>query len=125
MVQGLFGAYGIRELFEWPEAIVEAASKFGDLALDKGFGHISLDFMRSPDGQFEAIEVNLGNVALWWTTQFPSFRRRYARAVHQMLVERHGASPTSSNALVRIRNSLTGAVRSPKRLVREIQAALF
>lgn len=125
LARGLFGAYGVRELFDWPEPIVEAARRFGDLALDRGFGHLSLDFMRNSDDQFEGIEVNLGNIALWWATQFTPFRHRYARAIHQMLVERHGASPTPANATVRIGNWISGAIRKPKRLVREIQAARF
>jgi hypothetical protein len=97
-VRGLVGAYGVRELFDWPESIVKAARTFGESALDRGYGHISLDFMRNRDGQFEAIEVNPGNVALWWTTQFQSFRRQYARAVHRVLVERNGASSSPASA---------------------------
>ena len=125
VVRGLFGAYGVRDLFDWPETIPRAASTFGEFALNQGYGHVSLDFMRNRDGQFEAIEVNLGNVALWWTTQFPAFRRRYAHAIHRMLVERNGASSTPANAVVRIGNWVSGAVKKPKLLVREIQAARF
>ena len=81
--------------------------------------------MRREDGRFEAIEVNLGNVALWWTTQFPSFRRNYARAVHQMLVEESGAAARPAHAAIRVRNWLWGAVKKPKVILREIQAARF
>jgi len=125
VAQGLFGAYGIRELFDWPEASLKAARVFGEFTLDRGYGHTSLDFMRRPDGQFEAIEVNLGNVAVWWTTQFLSFRQHYAQAVHRMLVERHGASETPAHAAIRVQNWLSGAVKKPKLIVREFQAARF
>jgi hypothetical protein len=124
--RGLVGAYGVRELFDdWPEAIVKAARTFGEFALDRGYGHISLDLMRNRDGQFEAIEVNLGNVALWWTTQFRSFRRQYARAVHGVLIERNGASSSPAGASVRAGNWISGLVEKPRLLLREIQSARF
>ena len=81
--------------------------------------------MRRPDGRFEAIEVNLGNVALWWTSGFSSFRRKYALAVHRMLVTKHGASRTPLGFLGRMRNGVSVAVRGPKLLVREIQASSY
>jgi hypothetical protein len=125
IVRGLYGAYGVRELFVWPENIVEAGRRFGEFALGRGYGHVSLDFMRNPEGRFEAIEVNLGNVALWWTTQFPSFRRRYARAVHRMLVDRKGASSKPAPVSARIAHWVSASARKPKLLVRELQAARF
>jgi hypothetical protein len=122
-VQGLFGLYGVRELFDWPDEILAAARRFGEVALDRGYAHISLDFMRNREGGFEAIEVNLGNVALWWTTQFRSFRRRYARGVERMLAERHGAPATPAPVAVRLRSAARGTLIKPKLIVREIQAA--
>jgi hypothetical protein len=122
-LNGLFGAYGRRELFAWPESVLLPAQKFGDFARERGFGHLSLDLMRNPQGDFEVIEVNLGNVAVWWTTQFRSFRRRYARAVHQLLVERHGASPTAASVPTRLRFRLAGLPQKPKLLMREVQGA--
>ncbi len=122
-LNGIFGAYGRRELFDWPEAVLLPARRFGDVAREQGFGHISLDLMRNPHGDFEVIEVNLGNVAVWWTTQFRSFRRRYARAVHQLLIERHGASPNVAGVSIRLRYKLSGLTRQPKLLVREVQGA--
>jgi len=123
-LDGIFGAYGRRELFNWPESVLLPARKFGDFALDQGFGHISLDLMCNPQGGFEVIEVNLGNVAIWWTTQFRSFRRRYARAVHQLLIERHGASPNAASVSTRLRFRLAGLPQQPKMLMREVQGAL-
>jgi len=122
MVRGLFGAYGVRKLVDWPVPVLQAARVFGEVALSRGYGHVSLDFMRNRSGRFEAIEVNLGGVALWWTTQFRSFRRQYARAVHQMLIDRHHASRTPASAKVRLENWLAAAARKPKLLVREVQA---
>ena len=122
-VDGLFGAYGRRDSFEWPESILEPARRFGDFARDLGYGHMSLDFMRNPRGELEAIEVNLGNVALWWTTQFPSFRRRYADAIHQLLVERHDASPDLAKVPTRIQFRLLGLAQKPKLLLRKLQGA--
>ena len=123
ITSGLPGAYGARAPFAWPEAIVRAARVFGERALDHGHGHISLDFMRTPTGGFEAIEANLGNVALWWTTQFREFRRNFARAVHRTLVERHGAPERPAPAPTRLRHRLSMAMQGPKILVRIAQAA--
>jgi hypothetical protein len=126
LARGLVGIYGVRELFDWPDEILGAARKLGEFALDRGYGHISLDFMRNRRGGFEAIEVNLGNVALWWTAQFPSFRRRYARGVHRMLVDKHGAPATPAPAEVRLHNFLFwGVLMRPKLIGREIQGAHF
>ena len=125
LVQGLFGAYGVRQLFEWPEDILAAARRFGQFALDRGYGHTSMDFMRNRQGGFEAIEVNLGNVALWWTTRFPFFRRRFARGVYRMLVEKHGAPASPAPVAVRLLNGLGHTLMKPKLIGREIQAARF
>lgn len=120
-LNGIYGAYGQRKIFEWPEQILEPARRFGDFALGRGYGHISLDLMKNPDGKYEVIEVNLGNVAIWWTMQFSSFRRRYARAVHQMLIERHGASQLVAGFTTRLRYRLLGLLWQPKLLMREMQ----
>jgi hypothetical protein len=125
IVQGLYGAYGVRELFDWQESILRAARRSGQSLLDRGHGHISLDFMRNPAGGFEAIEVNLGNVAVWWTTQFPRFRQAYASAVHRMLVDYHDASAVPAAAAFRFGNWLSATVRRPKLLVREAQGAWY
>jgi hypothetical protein len=123
VTSGLPGAYGTRAPFAWPGSIVRAAAAFGELALDHGHGHVSLDFMRTPTGGFEAIEANLGNVALWWTTQFRAFRRNFAHAVHRTLVERHGAPHRPAPAPVRLRHRVTLAMQQPRILVRTVQAA--
>jgi hypothetical protein len=120
-VDGLYGAYGRRERFEWSERLLEPARRFGAQAIDRGFGHFSVDLMRNPRGEFEAIEVNLGNVAVWWTTQFRSFRHGYARAVHEVLVEKHGAPREPVDAATRARFRIAGWVRSPSVLYREAQ----
>ncbi len=122
-LDGIFGAYGRRELFDWPESVLLPARKFGDFTRDQGFGHISIDLMRNPQGDFEVIEVNLGNVAVWWTTQFRSFRRHYARAIHQLLIERHGASSNLASVSTRLRFWLAGLIQQPKLLMREVQGA--
>jgi len=122
-VDGIFGAYGRRALFDWSESILQPARKFGDFARDRGYGHISLDLMLNPDGEFEVIEVNLGNVAIWWTSQFRSFRRRYACAIHRLLVERHGAPANVAGLSTRLRFRLAELVQQPKLLVREVQGA--
>ena len=122
-VDGIFGAYGRRELFDWSESILQPARKFGEFARDRGYGHLSLDLMLNPDGEFEVIEVNLGNVAIWWTSQFRSFRRRYACAIHLLLIERHGAPSSVAGLPTRLRFRLAGLTQQPKLLVREVQSA--
>lgn len=95
-VSGPLGAYGRRSLIELPEPLVEAARRFGRAALERGHGHISLDFMKAPSGELMCIEANFRRVALWWTGQFPFFVDRFAHAVHELAIE-HGAPPTAAS----------------------------
>jgi hypothetical protein len=122
---GIFGAYGRRELFEWPEALLAPARRFGSFARNKGYAHISLDLMRNPQGQYEVIEVNLGNVAIWWTCGFPQFRRRYVQAVHRLLVDRHDAPTQPASLAVRFGVGLRSAIGLPQRMLREWQGAAW
>jgi hypothetical protein len=120
---GIYGAYGHRELYEWTEQILQPATEFGKVICARGFGHISLDLMRNPSGQFEVIEVNLGNAAIWWTSQFEIFRERYARAIYRLLVDQHGAPTTVASKSVRLKYKLIACFAIPKLLVREAQGA--
>jgi len=122
---GIYGAYGRRELFEWSETVLEPARRFGAFAREHGYGHISIDLMHTPRGSFEVIEVNLGNVAIWWTCGFQLFRQRYAEAIHRMLVDRHHAPSTRAGALTRFGLALRALVKKPKILLRERQGAMW
>jgi hypothetical protein len=122
---GIYGAFGRRELFEWNESILEPACRFGAFARDHGYGHISIDLMLNPQGDFEVIEVNLGNVAIWWTCGFRMFRQRYARAIHRMLVERHDAPASRVGSFTRLRFAFLALTKKPKILVRERQGAAW
>jgi hypothetical protein len=51
---------------------------------ERGYGHMSVDLMRKPDGDFVAIELNNFSVAIWWTKQFEDFRERHAAAIHRV-----------------------------------------
>lgn len=124
-LDGIYGAYGRRELFYWDESILRAASQLGERAWQEGFAHISLDLMKNPDGQFETIEVNLGNAAIWWTCQFPEFRERYARGLHRLLVERHSASDQPTSLAFRARHWLRRLPLAPRILVRKMQGAFW
>lgn len=122
---GIFGAYGRRELFDWDEALLKPARQFGALALDRGYGHFSLDLMRNPRGNFEVIEVNLGNVAIWWTCGFHLFRQRYAQAIHKMLINRHDAPASPAKFADRLGIILRTMAGKPKLHIRERQGAAW
>jgi hypothetical protein len=121
---GIYGAYGRRELFEWGETVLEPARRFGAFALEHGYGHISIDLMRTPQNGFEVIEVNLGNVAIWWSCGFPVFRQRYAEAIHKMLVDRHNAPTSPAQVSTRLGFALRSLARKPKILIREWQGVV-
>jgi hypothetical protein len=50
-----------------------------------GFGYVSVDLMRRPDGQLVAIELNTGSVTTWWSESFPVVRERFATALLNLL----------------------------------------
>lgn len=72
---------------ELPEDVLAGARHCSALATRDGLGHISLDLMRSPDGQWRVIEMNSQEVAVWWTSQFETVRRSYAHALYLLAME--------------------------------------
>lgn len=48
---------------------------------ERGFGYVSVDLMRRPDGQLVAIELNTGSVTTWWSETFPVVRERFAASL--------------------------------------------
>ncbi len=81
---GIAGAYGDRSRWEPPEALAQPLREFSAHMAEQGHGHMSVDFMRTPDGDFVAIELNHFSVAIWWTKQFEDFRERHADAIHRL-----------------------------------------
>lgn len=81
---GIPGAYGDRSMWEPPEAVARPLRELSAQMADQGYGHMSVDLMRTPDGDFVAIELNNFSVAVWWTKQFEDFRARHADAIHRL-----------------------------------------
>lgn len=82
--QGIPGAYGERRRWDPPEAVTRPLREMSARLSERGYGHMSVDLMRKPDGDFVAIELNNFSVAIWWTKQFEDFRERHAAAIHRV-----------------------------------------
>ncbi|MGN6694813.1 MAG: hypothetical protein ACTHN0_11620 [Aquihabitans sp.] len=83
---GIPGAYGDRRRWEPPESLARPLRELSARRAELGFGHMSVDLMRTRDGDFVAIELNNFSVAVWWTKQFDDFRERHAEAVHRLVL---------------------------------------
>lgn len=81
--QGIPGAYGDRERWDAPDDVIEPLRRLSQRLAQQGYGHMSVDLMRAPDGRFVAIELNNHSVAVWWTKQFDDFRERHADAIER------------------------------------------
>ena len=81
---GVKAAYGERRLFEFPLEFQKILRSVSLELTRKGFGYVSIDFMRAPDGSFQAIEINLSMIATWWTGQFDFVKKRYANAIRKL-----------------------------------------
>lgn len=79
------GAYGMRRLCDFEPALVQRLERSSRGLTAMGLGHVSVDLMRTTAGDFKAIELNLYDIATWWTSQFDFFTERYAHAVHEQL----------------------------------------
>jgi hypothetical protein len=88
LVKGIDGAYGDRELISLPDQLCEKLCTLSRELTNYGISQVSVDIMRDPEGTLRAIEINSGNVAMWWTSQFEDFRERFADSVLQ-LAERY------------------------------------
>jgi hypothetical protein len=88
---GIPGAYGERARWEPPDAVTRPLCELSAHLAEQGYGHMSVDLMRSPDGELVAIELNNFSVAVWWTKQFDDFRERHAEAIHRLVL---AAPPT-------------------------------
>ncbi|MCU1371226.1 MAG: hypothetical protein JWO77_2420 [Ilumatobacteraceae bacterium] len=82
---GIPGAYGDRSRWEPPEALTRPLCEFSARMAEQGYAHMSVDLMRTVDGDFVAIELNNFSVAVWWTKQFEDFRERHADAIHRLI----------------------------------------
>lgn len=81
---GIPGAYGERSRWDPPEDLARPLRAFSAHLAAQGYGHMSVDLMRTPDGDLVAIELNNHSVAVWWTKQFEDFRERQADAIHRL-----------------------------------------
>lgn len=91
---GIPGAYGERSRWDPPEAVAEPLRAFSAAMAAQGYGHMSVDLMRTPDGDFVAIELNNCSVAIWWTKQFDDFRERHAEAIGRLALAAHATAPS-------------------------------
>lgn len=82
--QGIAGAYGDRSRWDPPEVVARPLRELSARMAEQGFGHGSVDLMRTTDGDLVAIELNTYSVAIWWTKQFDDFRERHADALHRL-----------------------------------------
>lgn len=82
--QGIPGAYGERRRWDPPDAVTRPLREMSAHLTEQGYGHMSVDLMRRPDGELVAIELNNFSVAIWWTKQFEDFRARHADAIHRI-----------------------------------------
>ncbi|MBA4150596.1 MAG: hypothetical protein H0X66_20985 [Verrucomicrobia bacterium] len=76
-----------RELWEFSQAEQTAFENLSTELTALGFGYVSLDLMRKPDGQLVAIELNTGSVTTWWSETFPFVRERFASALLDLVKE--------------------------------------
>lgn len=83
---GIAGAYGERSRWDAPEEVTGPLRTLSARATEVGYGHMSVDLMRTPDGDQVAIELNSFSAAVWWTKQFDDFRARHAAAVHRLVL---------------------------------------
>jgi hypothetical protein len=81
---GIGGAYGDRSRWDPPEAVAQPLRAFSARMAEQGYAHMSVDLMRTRDGDFVAIELNSFSVAIWWTKQFDDFRERHADAIGRL-----------------------------------------
>ncbi len=70
-----------REVWNFSEAETVALEEISANLTTQGFGYVSVDLMRRPDGQLVAIELNTGNVTCWWSETFSFVRERFASAL--------------------------------------------
>lgn len=82
--KGIAGAYGDRSRWDPPDSLVGPLCDFSAHMAEQGYGHMSVDLMRQPDGELVAIELNSFSVAIWWTKQFEDFRERHADAIERL-----------------------------------------
>ncbi len=70
-----------RGLVEFSDAEREELRRLSRELTQAGFGFVSVDLMRKPDGTLVAIELNSAKVTTWWTEQFVFTRQRFAEAL--------------------------------------------
>lgn len=74
-----------RELWEFSAMETGALEGLSAALTRQGFGYVSVDLMRRPDGELVAIELNTGSVTSWWSEQFPVVRERFADALLKLV----------------------------------------
>ncbi|MDO8610795.1 MAG: hypothetical protein Q7R95_09700 [bacterium] len=66
-----------RKFFDPSDTISNACKQFFSNMTKLGYGYISLDLMKDENGNFKLIEYNQTDVAMWWTTQFEAYTKKY------------------------------------------------
>ena len=84
---GVPGIYGTRTLLTFPEPLLTDLHRLASELHRLGAGHCSIDFMQDSRGDFQAIEINGGFVALWWTQQHDIFCHRMGGILERMVRE--------------------------------------
>jgi hypothetical protein len=70
-----------RSLFEFSESESALLENLSAALTQLGFGYVSVDLMRRPDGELVAIEINTGSITTWWSERFPFVRERFAASL--------------------------------------------
>jgi hypothetical protein len=74
-----------RGLVEFSDAEREELRRLSRELTQAGFGYVSVDLMRKPDGTLMVIELNTARVVTWWTERFPSTRERFGDALLELV----------------------------------------
>jgi hypothetical protein len=70
-----------RGLVEFSEEEREMLRRLSRELTQAGFGYVSVDLMRKPDGTLVVIEVNTARVETYWTERFEFTRQRFGEAL--------------------------------------------
>jgi len=74
-----------RMLYKFPLLEIWRIKKASRDLTKLGYGYSAIEFMKDGDGKFKAIELDIGYVGTWWTSQFDFVKYRYAQAIHRLL----------------------------------------
>lgn len=76
---------------ELPPEVAERAASVSSTLMDQHYGYCGIDIMRHPNGEYVAIELNLGAVGLSFSSQFDDAPSAYADGIRRLIDHREGA----------------------------------